>query len=274
MNQKSPKLLITLTILLCLAVASAGGFLVFKDRKIDFGEIFSLFSKKKKQEESSKSVEKLQMPSIGSSPIKFNNAPEETNLTKKLSQSLAATALLTNFDVANLEASPELVDEAFKQAGVDPETVFPLPEISDDEIKIANNNSPEAIEEYVSKMYNLFEKFSSKIEFLLSSESAETSVEIMQQAIDTKNFSQIEELLQDNKKIVEELKKISIPSSWKNIHKEQIALLVLENNIYQAVEETETDSLRAIIALQRYPDIFISMNDLLDKMVALRKAQK
>lgn len=278
MNQNSPKFLIFITIFLTIFVLSAASFLMLKDKKIDFGKIasiFNIFSKEKNKKSQTAQADTKKRQLLDKSAIESPEAQiDENNLTKKLSRNLAATALLTNFDVNTLENNPGLVDKAFEQAGVDPETVFPLPEISDDEIKISNDNSKEAIEEYISKMYNLFEKFGSKTQSLLSSENAETSVEIMQQAIDSKDFSKIEEFLENNKEILEELKKISVPSSWKNIHKEQIALLILEKNIYQATREVENDFLKAIMALQRYPDLFISMNDLLDKMVALRKAQE
>lgn len=273
MSQKSPKFLITLAVILSLAITSAAGFLMLKDKKIDFGKIasiFNIFSKAEKQESQTTQADTKKRQLLDKSAVESPEAQDEKNLSTKLSQSVASVALLTNFDPKALEENPEVIDQILEQAGIDPETSFPLPIIPDNEIRVSYDNNKETIEAYIIRMNNLLDE---KIK-ADSLTQKQPDIEVMQEAMKTKNFSALIPYLESTTKIIEQLKEVEVPSSWAEIHKEQISLFMLEKNIYQAVIETEEDPVKAMMAITRYRDLPNLMNDLFDKMLFLREAQK
>jgi len=272
MSQKSPKLLIILTILLFSAVASAAGFLVLKDKKIDFGKIFS-----KKTKDISASVSGI----LNTQKLKQAAMPQEfmqtqadaiiqektntDNLTDALSAIISEQAIATGLDPT--QASGNLEQAFAKQLG-QTKNLFSLPEISDSELNISSDNSPDAQKEYTKTLSKILATYFPSAMF------EKSDIEVAQKAIEEKNFEELDQYIEAYKILYEKVKVVPTPPDWLEIQKEQLGLFSVTRQLLEAYRNVEVDAVRAIIAAEKYPEILKQAYELAitieDKMALLK----
>lgn len=190
----------------------------------------------------------------------------QENLTSGLAQNLAGQIIKDPQFLEKKEGWAAL-DEATKNMA--PEETFPLPEVPDSEIIILQDNSPEATQAYAKRIYEILQKHSQTAQEKIG----RADIEIMEQAIDSNDFKDLAKLLELNQEIIQDLKKIPVPATWQTIHKEQIGLFLLYENILKAVQNTEEDPLKTLIALERFGQLPDLMETFTNKVADLLEKQ-
>jgi len=288
----SAKSLTIISIFLGLAVISAGSVLIFQKTGISLGQISKasasviesvagIFRAEQdtQDDQGEKKIEKKvageqdfsqnQLNQINGLSDKLTDADTETqeNLTQRLSLALAKTAYITNFDPAGAE-DPDLINQAFEKADIDPEKIFALPEISDEEIKISDDNSKINIQLYISKMTRALSYGALPIEYFeeLQTKGLEN--------IDPEDLPKIEQLISDYRKSIDEVKQIEAPSTWKEIHKEQLGILILTENLLKAILSQDNDPLKAGLALEKIYQVSDLMESITEKILSLSQEQQ
>ena len=235
MSQKSPKLLIILTILLFSAVASAAGFLVLKDKKIDFGRIFS-----KKTKDISASVSGILTGKKSIKPARETQVtPNQTgtNLTDVMAQLVAEQMIKTGLDPEKIDQNIDL--SSLKGA----ENLFVLPEISDDSTKVGENN-------------NYFQELSQIINQTFSSSTFKKSdIEVASEALESQNYEELDEYILAYKIAYDKIIKLTVPVNYRNLHKEQLAIFDITRQILEAIRNQEQDPMLAMVAIAKYPEV-------------------
>jgi len=236
-NTKSPKLLISITLLLAFAVTSAGGFLLLKDKKIDFGKIFA-----KKTKDISASVSKILTSKKSNQQNQTETAnisqkPTNTNLTDAMAQLIAEQMIKTGLDPAKIDQNIDL--SSLKGA----ENLFTLPEISDKAIKIGENN-------------NYFQELSQIINQTFSSSTFQKSdIEVASQALENQSYAELDEYILAYQIAYDKIIKLTVPSRYKDLHKEQLAIFDITRQILEAIRNQEQDPMLAMVAIAKYPEV-------------------
>jgi hypothetical protein len=190
------------------------------------------------------------------------------NLTQALAESL--TKRITDqgletisgaLDSTDLITSNRIVDTAIQEAISQSIGEFSLPNIPDEEIIISYDNSIEAIQIYAGKVVEIIEGWEANV-LLIREPIAESETQVIYQAIETSDFSQIDKYVAFYQGAAESIKKITVPSDFKDIHKEQIGIFWIMGNIYKAIKQIDQDPLKANLALEQYE----ATSNLLDQM--------
>lgn len=223
MNKTSPKLLITLTILLAIGVAGVSGFLVFKNKQMPFT---------KKTAETSASVSETVTKIFDT-----NKTPPEITEESKTSDNL--TDNLTQIAIEQIMANQEIDLSSLDNIDI----LFISPEISDKEIKIAENNN------YFQDLTNIFNQTFS------SSTFEKSDIEIANQALETQEYEELDEYILAYQIAFDQIKKLTVPYNFKNIHKEQLAIFDITKQILEAMRNHEEDPVKAIAGIAKYPEI-------------------
>ncbi len=113
--------------------------------------------------------------------------------------------------------------------------------ITDEDIKISEDNSSEAVRLYLSQVSTLL---NSDVFFL-----QEETFRALILAIQNNNFSYLDGLIKTNDTKIEQVKAITVPSSWKEIHKEGLELTLQIRNIFVSFRDIQNDPLKAYVAL-------------------------
>jgi len=150
------------------------------------------------------------------------------------------------------------------------ETISEIPEIfdiniTDEDIKISDDNSPEAIKLYLSQAYSFL---NSDVFFL-----QEQSFQALLSAFNNDDFSQLDNLIKSNDLKIEKAKEIIVPSSWKEIHKKGLELTLKIRNIFVSLRDAQADPLKAYIALQELENFSNSWNNLMKQAIGLAENQ-
>lgn len=182
--------------------------------------------------------------------------PLPNNLTQALAQSLAKKIAEENpasitgvLDSDSINTSNQIVDQAIQETLNKAILEFSLPKITNQEIFILSDNSPSAIQTYAGEIVETIEQWAvnTSVDRIEKSES-----ELFYQAIQTKNFVEIDQYIEFYKGTAQSIKQIPVPSDLINIHKEQIGVFWVIGNIYQAIKEIDTDPLKTNLALEQY----------------------
>lgn len=295
----SAKLLIITSIILGLAVISASSFLAFQKTGFNVlvflsntsqkigktsasvaGSIVGFFESEKKddndngknkiadadepgQQNSSQNPAKQTIGLNGKSP----SDDSQENLTQKLSMALAETAYITDLDPEAAQDS-DILDAAISKANIDPDKIFALPEILDEDIKISSDNSKINIQLYISKMTGAMSYGALPMEYF--EELQEKGLE----NIDPEDLPKIEQLLGDYKKSIEEAAKIEVPSTWEEIHKEQLSILKLTSQLLETILGQENDPLKASLAIEKLYQVSDFLDQTAEKMFNLSQEQQ
>ena len=149
-----------------------------------------------------------------------------------------------------------------------PSFIVSADSIPDSEIIISDDNSPEAIGQYYSQLNIIFAKYFST-DFEGPAEN--NNFTIATKAIETKNFSRLELMIKSYTKFYQDLKQISVPSTWKNIHKKYLAIMLSSANVFESIKQINDDPLKTYIALQQYSTVNQMFIDIIAEVTELTK---
>jgi hypothetical protein len=149
--------------------------------------------------------------------------------------------------------------------------LFDLPEIfdieiTDDDIKISQNNDKEAIKAYLSEA----SEFLNSEAFFFK----EKTFQILMNAFEKKDPTELQEIIKSNDAKIEKIKQIPVPSSWKEIHKQGLKTIILTRNIFVSLRDIEDDALKALAAAERLEPLFEELSELINKAIELAKSQE
>jgi len=194
------------------------------------------------------------------------------NLTDELAKALSETiknappdAFSVNGNNVDLQSN-DLIDNAMATAlSKSPQLNF-IPIIQDKDIKISDDTSPPAIVDYFAKMSQI----------IINNISAQNGIdknciENVNDASTTKDFSQVDLCVKYYIKSFEEIKNLSVPATWKELHKKNLSLLIGSANIFQTSKLMDDDPFRALIAIQQYQQIITDSKQMADDMDNLLK---
>ncbi len=148
------------------------------------------------------------------------------NLTQKLAKGMGSNTLMD-------EAASRALAEFVADLNVG---------ISEKELKISNDNSLSAIQEYNNKLAEIFSK-----DPYVKTESPD----IFAKAIETRNFSVIDKYANYLGQAIIDLKKIAVPSDFTRIHKRITELFMITKKSFEAMKEIENDPLKAVLGIQQ-----------------------
>jgi len=120
--------------------------------------------------------------------------------------------------------------------------------ISDQEINILQNDSKEAMQIYLSNLSSL-----------INSEDffwEKNGTEALAEAFKTSNFSKLDEIIKLNDFKIDQTKKIPVPSSLKEIHKQALKTAILARNIFVSIRDMENDPIKAFLFTQKTEEVF------------------
>lgn len=138
-------------------------------------------------------------------------------------------------------------------------------EINDQDINVSDDNNRETIGLYLSQVSSILKSDN----FFLQ----EQATEAVTKAFDQGDFSKIDEIIKTNDDKIEKAKKIIVPSSWKEIHKEGLALTLLIRNIFVSFRNIPSDPVRGYLAINRMEKFPNQWNELMKKALDLAKNQ-
>lgn len=203
-----------------------------------------------------------------------NLRPLPANLTQALSQELAQKILkgeIEPLDTDVLELSPNENNYAAVSAAIQ-ETInksleeFSLPDISDTEIKISSDNSPAAIDTYSQQIVAAINNQAAKTK-IDQETKFESEAQIFYTAIKDNNFDEVDKNIDFYQEVYEDIKQISVPSDFKDLHKEQLGIFWIMGNIFQAVKGINEDPIKTSLALEQYKITNEMINQMLNKII-------
>lgn len=222
---------------------------------------------------------------------------EKYNLTNKILNETAVQKLLSSYlsqKAEYVENRPEINNPAQFLAQIDPSTIEEMAEksiyesydylmgeneeylsdlseifdisISDKHIKISRDNSKQAIELYVSK---ITEWLNSDIFFFQNE-----ALQIIASALKNQNFDNLYRLIKLNDKWIDQMKEITVPSSWKELHKQGLGITILTRNIFISIRDYESDPFKAYYAAEKLEELTGTWTELIKKAINLAQNQK
>ncbi len=150
------------------------------------------------------------------------------------------------------------------------ETVSQIPnlfniEISDADIKISDDNSPEAINLYLSQLASFLNSDASLLQ--------DQSLSVLESALENQDFSELDRLIKANDTKIEQAKETIVPSSWKEIHKQSLKLTIIIRNIYVSFRDVSKDPLKAYVEIQKLESFLDAWGALKQEAIDLAKTQ-
>lgn len=192
--------------------------------------------------------------------------PLPKNLTKALGSKLSqavTNGTIKSFNSAGqplsaqeLEGEPgfeQVINAALNQQIDD----FKPPNIADSEIKISDQTGEEATIAYFSAM-----KLSK-----ISADENQSEIQSFEKAIESNDFSQMEKNRQAYLETYHNLKALTVPQDLVYFHKGILAAYWVTVNIYTAVENIQSDPVKASVALVQYGQMAQKTADLLMQLV-------
>jgi len=138
-------------------------------------------------------------------------------------------------------------------------------EINDSDIDISEDNNQQAVQIYINTVSSILLSDN----FLLQ----EKSLEAISTAFQSADFSPIDELIKANDGKIEKIKRITVPSSWKEIHKDGLRITLITRNIFVSFRDIDNDPFKTYIALQKLDKIADPWNELMQKAIDLANQQ-
>ena len=186
---------------------------------------------------------------------------------------------ITNPEEFLAQASPETLEELLRRAVLynekdwlqEAEIVLKeMPEIfqvevSDNDIYISEDNSQEALETYTDKLIRYLESES----FFLQ----EKSLFLLKDSLPQNNFSELDEIITKNDTEIKRLRETTVPSSWKEAHKEALKTSIILRNIFVSVRGWESDPIKAMVGLNEVKNVLSDWEILINEINNLAKLQ-
>ncbi len=173
------------------------------------------------------------------------------------------TTIQTMFTRAIADGYPKLIESANQMLEDMPE-IFNL-RVADQDIVLSDNNSVENINTYISRASSVLK---SKTFFL-----QQQSLSAITAAFKEGDFSKIDIIIKDNTNKIDLLKEIIVPSSWKDVHKEGLQLILTIRNIFISFRDLPNDPLKAYVAVNEFEKFPERWNKFLEKVINLAKQQ-
>jgi hypothetical protein len=98
-------------------------------------------------------------------------------------------------------------------------------------------------------------------------------LEALQAAFKDGDFSKIDSIIKDNDAKIEKAKKIVTPTTWKEVHKEGLALTLVIRNMFVSFRDMPNDPIKGYVALDRMEKFPSQWNELMKKAFDLAKSQ-
>jgi len=184
------------------------------------------------------------------SPESFNAVTEESTIKEMATRALA-------------QAYPQLLQKAEDAISEIPD-LFDI-KITENDLNIKEDNSKQAIQLYLSRAYSIINPG----DFFLG----ERVLQSLVFALRDSDFSELETVIAEANNRIEQVKLITVPSSWKEIHKQGLKLALTIRNIFVSFRDIENDPLKAYIALEELEDIPNNWNDLMEEAIDLANQQ-
>lgn len=137
--------------------------------------------------------------------------------------------------------------------------------ISDNDIKISEDNNDTIINNYLNQVSSILNADN----FLLQ----EGAANAMNIAMTENDFSKLDTLIRENDAKIEEAKNIIVPSSWIEIHKEGLEMIILIRNIYFSFRDVLNDPFKAFVALQKLENLDEYWENLMNDAIDLAESQ-
>ena len=221
---------------------------------------------------------------------------EKYNLTNKVLNETAVQKLLSSYlsqKAEYVESRPEINSPAQFLAQTNPSTIEEMAEksiyesydylmgeneeylsglseifdisISDEQIKVSKDNSKQAIELYVSK---ITQWLNSDIFFFQNE-----ALQIIASALKNQNFDNLDRLIKLNDKWIDQMKEITVPSSWKELHKQGLGITILTRNIFISIRDYESDPFKALYAAKKLEELTETWTNLIKQAIGLAQKQ-
>lgn len=183
--------------------------------------------------------------------------PLPENLTKALSSALAQQIVngkIESFSQdgqilspAELSAYPA-IRQSVMEISAQKDSIFAAEPIADAELRVSQDNSGQAISKYLNDLENILKKSSLQP----SDVESQIFLDFMQNG---GPGTIIQQAQQDYQNAFNDLKKITVPSKFLDLHKRQLNIFSQLAKIYSAIITTEADPLRASLALEQYSSL-------------------
>ena len=190
---------------------------------------------------------------------------ENKNLTKQLVANLGIKIM--NKDLSFTTDSKGQISQDSLESNLDIEnsigsilknssSYFTTPIILDKDIKISDK--PGQAEKYLLSVIDILKNNFPVKEYSL--------FEAVTSGFKSNNFSLMAKYISGYQNSYQEIKKLSIPSEWKEIHKQELGILFLMANALESIKNFEEDPLKALIAFEEFNVINQQSENLLKKM--------
>lgn len=195
------------------------------------------------------------------------------NLTDELAKALSETMKASSQNSFQTDSNGSLeltdnslVDNALAAALAKSPQLYLVPTLEDKDIKISSDDSLTAGQNFVDQVAQILTN---------NNQSQKIDMEAAQEAAQTKNYSELNQFIKNYKNSFLAIKELPAPPSWKEIHKKNLALIIANANILEALKLVDDDPLRALIALQQYQEIVLpGLEQIADEGLKLIKQQR
>jgi hypothetical protein len=137
--------------------------------------------------------------------------------------------------------------------------------VTDNDIVTSEKNDKETINLYISKVSSIFDSEN----FFLKDQVLQD----LSSAMETNDFSKIDASILANDIKIEKAKQIIVPSSWKEIHREGLRLILLIRNIFVSIRGVTNDPIKAYVAIDKLNSFSKTWNELMNNAIDLAKSQ-
>jgi len=157
--------------------------------------------------------------------------------------------------------------------------IFAPEQFDGNQLKTTPDNSRAAIQQYSTEVANAIPSFQfqpSLMDNLFASGDQTFSASeaaMFLKVIQDNDTSDLERNLRVYQTAYENMRSITVPSGLKDLHLEAINMLASTIKIYQAIEEANSDPVKANLALSAYGQIMDQVMNWAQKMVSFVKAQ-
>jgi len=139
-------------------------------------------------------------------------------------------------------------------------------EISDNDIKISDDNSAEAIKNYFAQLSSFIKSDA----FLFQNKN----LELLKVCFINNDFQQIDDLIIINDEEIAGFLEIPVPDSWKEVHKNLLKIAITTRNIFVSLRGANSDPMKAVIAANETENVKSMWESLNQKIINLNQAQK
>jgi len=176
---------------------------------------------------------------------------ELENVTDALEEELLLSDITQGLD----SVSPEAL-KSLKNA----DNLFELKYPKDDEIKISADQTPQQYFQETAKILNF--KFN---------HLSENELDIIVRALKTSQYNLLEPYKKSYEESYKEILKVEVPQDLAPLHKKQLAIYQALQNLLSAVQNSESDPVKSLVALSYYPKIISEANSLIKDLYAAYK---